>query len=82
MFTPNQDRLVMTLPKIAIAMMPRSRTKPPQRACRMMAFQSTIRSAPFSLGSQPQNRPQDWSAQMPPSTVPTKLKNSAKQMTP
>jgi hypothetical protein len=48
----------------------------------MIAFHSTMRSAPFSFGSQPQNRPQDWSAQMPPSTVPTKLKNRAKQMVP
>ena len=48
----------------------------------MSAFQRTIRTAPFSFGSQPQKRPQDWSAQMPPSTVPTKLKSIAKQTTP
>ena len=39
-------------------------------------------SAPFSFGSQPQNRPQDWSAQMPPRTVPMKLNSVAKQMVP
>ena len=61
---------------------PRSRTRPPQRACRMSAFQSTMSSAPFSFGSQPQNRPQDWSAQMPPRTVPTKLNSVAKQTMP
>ena len=72
----------MTLPKMAMVMMPRSRAKPPQRACRMMAFQSTMSSAPFSLGSQPQKRPQDWSAQMPPSTVPTKLKKREKATMP
>ena len=43
---------------------------------------STICKAPFSLGSQPQKRPQDWSAQMPPSIVPTKLSSVAKQTVP
>ena len=57
MFVPN-DHAVITLPKMAAAM-PRSRMMPPQRAWRMAAFQITIISAPFSLGSQPQNRPHD-----------------------
>ena len=35
-----------------------------------------------SFGSQPQKRPHDWSAQIPPRTVPTKLKSVAKQMMP
>ena len=39
----------------------------------------TINRAPFSFGSQPQKRPHDWSAQMPPSTVPTKLASVPKQ---
>ena len=73
MLTPNQEKLVTMLPKTAIAIRPRSLIIPPQRACRMIAFQSTISSAPFSFGSQPQNRPQDWSAQIPPRIVPTKL---------
>ena len=47
-----------------------------------MAFQITMSSAPFSFGSQPQKRPQDWSAQMPPRTVPTKLNRVAKQTMP
>ena len=62
--------------------MPRARTSPPQRAWRMMALINTTRAAPFSFGSHPQNRPQDWSAQIPPSTVPTKLSSRAKQTTP
>ena len=82
MLTPNQDQLVTMLPKTARTMRPRCLTRPPQRACRMRAFQSTMRSAPFSFGSQPQKRPQDWSAQMPPRTVPTKLKSVAKQTMP
>ena len=56
---------VTMLPKMASTAIPRSFTSPPQRACRISAFQSTIRTAPFSFGSQPQNRPHDWSAQMP-----------------
>ena len=48
----------------------------------MSAFQRTMIRAPFSFGSQPQKRPQDWSAQIPPRTVPTKLKNVAKQTIP
>ena len=36
-------------------------------------------SAPFSFGSQPQNRPHESSAHSPPRTVPKKLKNMAKQ---
>ena len=43
----------------AMVIKPRSRTKPPQRACKITAFHRTIMSAPFSFGSQPQNRPQD-----------------------
>ncbi len=82
MFTPNHEKLVTTLPKTARFMMPRSRSRLPQRAWRMIAFHSTISSAPFSFGSQPQNRPQDWSAQMPPKTVPTKLNRVVKQMMP
>ena len=73
---------VTMLPKTASTAMPRSLTMPPQRACRIRAFQMTISTAPFSFGSQPQNRPHDWSAQMPPSTVPTKLSSMAKQTTP
>src|SRR5437764_1358299 len=60
----------------------RCRMNPPQGACKVIAHQRTISTAPFSLGSQPQNRPHDWSAQIPPSTVPTKLKSVAKQTTP
>ena len=82
MFTPNQEKLVTMFPKIAMFMIPRSRTSPPQRACRITAFQITMISAPFSFGSQPQKRPHDWSAQMPPSTVPTKLNSVAKQTMP
>src|SRR5437764_9994370 len=82
MFTPNQEKLVTTLPKIAMIMSPRCRINPPQRACKMIAHQSTISTAPFSFGSQPQKRPHDWSAQIPPRTVPIKLKREAKQTTP
>ena len=59
MFTPNHEMLVMTFPKTAIAMRPRSFTKPPKRACNAMAQQMTISNAPFSFGSHPQNRPHD-----------------------
>ena len=62
--------------------MPRLLDQPPQRACRIRAFQMTMSRAPFSFGSQPQKRPHDWSAQMPPSTVPTKLSSVAKQTMP
>src|SRR6266436_2944171 len=79
MLTPNQEKLVTILPKTAKLTKPLSRTRPPQRAWRIKAFQRTIRSAPFSFGSQPQNRPQDWSAQIPPRTVPVKLNSVAKQ---
>src|SRR6516225_6597507 len=82
MLTPNHDRLVTILPNTVISAKPRSRTYPPQRACNVMAFHKTIRSAPFSLGSQPQNRPQDWSAQIPPRIVATRLNRVAKQTTP
>ena len=34
------------------------------------------------LAGHPQKRPHDWSAQMPPSTVPTKLNSVAKHTTP
>ena len=47
-----------------------------------MADQSTITSAPFSFGSQPQKRPHDWSAQMPPSIVPMKEKIRPKAWVP
>src|SRR5438094_9103859 len=82
MFVPNHDHAVTTLPKIAINITPRSFTSPPHRECRIAAFHNTIRTAPFSFGSQPQNRPHDWSAQIPPSTVPTKLNNIAKPTIP
>src|SRR6201989_1087560 len=82
MLTPKQDKLVMTLPNTVKRAIPRSLADPPHRACRMMAFQRTIKSAPFSFGSQPQNRPHDWSAQIPPRIVATKLNNVAKQTTP
>ena len=82
MFTPNHENAVMIFPKIAQAIIPRSRIIPPHRACKITAHQITISSAPFSFGSQPQNRPQDWSAQMPPRIVPTKLNSVAKQMIP
>ena len=59
MFVPKKDQAVTALPKIAMATSPRSRISPPQRACRMAAFQITIMSAPFSFGSQPQKRPHD-----------------------
>ena len=48
----------------------------------MIAHQVTINRAPFSLGSHPQKRPHESSAHKPPSTVPTKLSNKAKQVTP
>src|SRR5262252_6170187 len=82
MLVPNQDQLVTMLPKTASSAIPFSRTSPAQRAWRMTAFQRTMRIAPFSLGSHPQNRPQDWSAQMPPRIVPTKLDKVAKHTTP
>src|ERR1700719_2951629 len=82
MLTPNQDKLVITLPNTVKSATPRSLANPPHRACRMMAFHNTIRRAPFSFGSQPQNRPQDWSAQIPPRIVATRLNNVAKQTTP
>ena len=50
---------VMMMPTTQSTMNPRSFTMPPQRACRMTAFQRTMRIAPFSFGSQPQNRPHD-----------------------
>jgi len=59
MFTPNHEKLVTTLPNTAMVIRPRSLIKPPQRACKMTAFHNTMMSAPFSFGSQPQNRPQD-----------------------
>ena len=46
------------------------------------AFHSTMISAPFSFGSQPQKRPQLSSAHKPPSTVPTKLKKMPKHSVP
>lgn len=73
MFVPNHDHKVMIFPKTAMTIMPHSFTITPKRAWRMIAFQITMSNAPFSLGSQPQKRPHDWSAQMPPNTVPTKL---------
>ena len=79
---PNQLHAQIMFPTTASTATPRSFTIPHQRACRISAFHSTIRTAPFSFGSQPQNRPQLWSAQMPPSTVPTKLSSVAKQTTP
>ena len=82
MFTPNQEKLVTMLPNTVMVMRPRSFTRPPHRACRIVAFHNTMISAPFSFGSQPQNRPQDWSAQMPPSTVPVKLNKVAKHTMP
>src|SRR5580704_2417824 len=82
MLTPNQDKLVMTLPNTVKSAIPRSLANPPHRACKMMAFHKTIRSAPFSFGSQPQNRPHDWSAQIPPRIVATRLNKVAKQTTP
>ncbi len=81
-FVPNQLHAVIALPNSASTAMPRSFTSPAQRACRISAFHSTISTAPFSFGSHPQNRPHDWSAQMPPSTVPTKLNSVAKHSTP
>src|SRR5436190_20229932 len=82
MLTPHQEKLVTMLPKIAMIIRPRCRMKPPQRAWKMIAHHRTISTAPFSFGSQPQKRPHDWSAQIPPRTVPTKLKRVAKQTTP
>ncbi len=82
MFVPNQLQLVTMLPNTAMAITPRAFTMPPQRAWRMMAFQMTMISAPFSFGSQPQKRPHDWSAQMPPSTVPMRLNSVAKHTMP
>ena len=82
MLVPNHDQLVTMLPAMDNRWMPRSRTMPPHRACRISAFHRTMINAPFSLGSQPQNRPQDWSAQIPPSTVPVKLNNVAKHRMP
>jgi len=79
---PNQLQAVMMLPPIAKRAKPRGPSQRSQRACSAAAFQSTIISAPFSFGSQPQKRPQLSSAQRPPSTVPMKLKKSAKQTTP
>src|SRR6059058_1462523 len=73
MFTPNHEKLVTTLPKIAMIISPRCRMNPPQRECKMIAHQSTISTAPFSFGSQPQNRPDGPAAQIPQRTVPTKL---------
>ena len=52
------------------------------RACRMTICESTISSAPFSLGSQPQKRPQLSLAQMPPRIVPTTEKIRPKHSTP
>ena len=66
----------------AAAIMPLSRIIPPQRACSIAAFHITIIRAPFSFGSHPQNLPQDWSAHIPPNTVPTKLNSVAKQTIP
>src|ERR1700730_12121004 len=82
MLTPNHERLVMTLPNTVNSAIPRSLAYPPHRACRMMAFHRTIRSAPFSFGSQPQNRPQDCPCETPPRIVATRLHSVAKQTTP
>ena len=70
------------LPPTASMARPRPLTMPPQRACSTSAFQSTMISAPFSFGSQPQKRPHESSAHRPPSTVPTKLKKIAKHSVP
>src|SRR6266478_1153292 len=59
MFTPNQERLVTMLPKTAITIKFRWVASPPQRACRIKTFHKTIMSAPFSLGSHPQNGPDE-----------------------
>ena len=40
------------------------------RACRIASCERQIISAPFSFGSQPQKRPHDSFAQMPPRIVP------------
>ena len=82
MLVPNHDHAVTIVPAMAQAIRPRSPIIPPQRAWRMMAFHKTRMSAPFSFGSQPQNRPHAWSPQIPPVTVPVNEKSSAKQTTP
>jgi len=59
---------------------PRGIDEPGPPACNTRQFQSTISTAPFSFGPA-QNRPQDWSAQMPPRTCRTKLSKVATQRT-
>ena len=73
-FVPFHDQAVTTLENTAITINNRDDNNVPHRICNMMAVHKTIKIAPFSFGSQPQNRPQDWSAQIPPKTVPNKLK--------
>src|SRR5688500_1238488 len=80
--TPNHDQAVTMLPPRARIARPRSLTSLSQRACSTSAFHRTMISAPFSLGSQPQNRPHESSAHRPPSTVPTNDSMIAKQVTP
>ena len=82
MFTPNHEKLVRIFPKIVQSINPRILIIPDNLACKMIAFHSTIISAPFSFGSHPQNLPHDWSAQMPPKMVPIKLNNRLKQTIP
>ena len=48
----------------------------------IIACHKMIRRAPFSLGSQPQKRPQDLSAQIPPKIVPITVSKRLKPMTP
>src|ERR1043166_4984962 len=75
MFTPNHEKLVTTLPKIAMIIRPRCRMNPPQRACKMIAHQRTISTAPFSFGSQPQKRPHDHQAALPDESAPACMQN-------
>ena len=50
MFTPNHEKLVTMLPKSAMIIRPRCRMNPPQRACKVIAHQSTISELARNLG--------------------------------
>ena len=77
MFVPNHENAVTMLPRIARRARPRAAMSLPMRAWRVREESRTMSRAPFSFGSQPQKRPHDWSAHMPPVTVPMNEKSRA-----
>lgn len=62
--------------------MPKSRIQPMKRACSIAICARQISNAPFSFGSQTQNRPHESFAHTPPRIVPTTLNTRLKAVTP